>query len=184
VTGVDYSPDQLENAKALAFRCKSDAQFERADMRELDYDAAFDAIVCWNTSFGYFEEDKNVDVLRRIYRALRPGGTFLIDVANRDYAIGEAPSSEWFEGNECVCMDEMDLDAITSRLRVRRTLMLDDGDMRSCFFTIRLYSLHELGKLLHSAGFRVTQASGDIATRGAFFANCSPRIIMRACKPA
>ena len=184
VTGVDYSPDQLESANALALRCKSAAGFSRVDMRELEYEEAFDGVISWNASFGYFEEDKNVDVLRRVYRALRPGGIFLIDVANRDYAMNEAPSSEWFEGNECVCMDEMEMDAITSRLRVRRTVMPDAGGMLNCYYTIRLYSLHELGKLLHSAGFRVTQASGHTATRGAFFGATSPRIIIRAQKRA
>ena len=184
VAGVDYSPDQLEDANGLALRCKSSAEFSRGDMRELEYDAAFDGVISWNASFGYFEEDKNVDVLRRIFRALRPGGTFLIDVANRDYAMNEAPSSEWFEGNECVCMDEMEMDAITSRLRVRRTVMPDAGGMLNCYYTIRLYSLHELGKLMHSTGFRITQVSGHTATRGAFFGPSSPRIIIRAQKRA
>ena len=184
VTGLDYSPDQLVSAKALALRCRSEAEFCRGDMRELDYDAAFDGVMCWNSSFGYFEEDKNMDILRRVHRALRPGGAFLIDVANRDYAMNEAPSSEWFEGHECVCMDEMEMDSITSRLRVRRTLMPDAGGMLNCYYTIRLYSLHELGRLLRAAGFRVTQASGHIATRGAFFGPTSPRIIIRAQKPA
>ena len=33
-------------------------------------------------------------------------------------------------------------------------------------FSIRVYSLHELGKMLHDHGFKVCEVSGRIATPG------------------
>ena len=57
------------------------------------FEETFDGIFCWNTSFGYFEEEKNSAVAQRIFRALRPGGMFLLDVANRDFValVGGCP---------------------------------------------------------------------------------------------
>jgi hypothetical protein len=43
--------------------------------------------------------------------------------------------------------------------------------------------LHELGKLLHGVGFRVTEASGRVSTPGVFFGELSPRLIVLAQKP-
>ncbi len=183
VVGYDLSVYQLAIAGDNAQARHQKINFLQGDMREMAFDEMFDAVVCWDSSFGYFEEEKNHNVAERIFRALRPGGLFLLDVINRDAAAVGSPNHVWFEGDGAVCMDDMSVDWITSRLRVKRSLILDDGRSRECSYSLRLYNLHELGKLLHDVGFRVTQASGQIATPGVFFGPCSPRIIMRAQKP-
>jgi hypothetical protein len=152
-------------------------------MREMAFEEMFDGIYCWNTTFGYFEEEKNLAVAQRVFKALRPGGMFLLDVANRDYVVEHAPSQVWYEGDACVCMDDMTVDFITSRLKVKRSLILDDGRTRECTYSVRLYSLHEIGKVLHDVGFRVTEASGHTTTPGVFFGQCSPRLIVLAQRP-
>ena len=43
--------------------------------------------------------------------------------------------------------------------------------------------MHELGKLLHSVGFRITEASGHASIPGVFFGQCSPRVLLLAQKP-
>ncbi len=183
VVGYDLSLYQLALATDVAHDAGQKLNLLQGDMREMAFEEMFDGIYCWNTSFGYFEEDKNVLVAQRVLAALKSGGTFLVDVINRDFATGVQPSSVWYEGDSCVCMDDMTVDFITSRLRVKRSLILDDGKTRECSYSIRLYSLHELGKLLHDVGFRVTEASGHPATRGVFLGESSPRIIMLAQKP-
>lgn len=183
VVGYDLSVYQLalaaENAQARQLKIN----FLQGDAREMAFDQMFDGLLCWDTSFGYFEEEKNYNVAERMFKALRPGGVLLLDMLNRDFVAVESPNHVWFEGDGCICMDDVSLDWITSRLRVKRSLILDDGRSREVTYSLRLYSLHELGKLLHDVGFRVTQASGDLKTPGVFLGPCSPRIIIRAQKP-
>ena len=183
VVGFDLSVPQLALAGELAQERGEKMNFLQGDMREMTFDEMFDGIYCWNTSFGYFEEDKNVAVAQRVFKALRPGGSFLLDVANRDFVVEQQPSSVWFEGDGCVCMDDMSVDFITSRLRVKRTMMLDDGRTQECFYSIRIYGLNELGKLLHSIGFKVLEASGHHIMPGVFLGATSPRVIILAQKP-
>jgi SAM-dependent methyltransferase len=183
VVGYDLSVYQLALAADVAQERDQKINFLQGDMREMAFEAMFDGIYCWNTSFGYFEEEKNLAVAERIFRALKPGGMFLIDIANRDFAAAYSPSQLWYEGDSCVCMDDMSVDFITSRLRVKRSVIFDDGRSRECVYSIRLYSLHELGKLLHDVGFRVTEASGQPSTPGVFFGELSPRLIVLAQKP-
>ncbi|MEN9578326.1 MAG: hypothetical protein RJA70_1335, partial [Pseudomonadota bacterium] len=102
VVGVDVSTPQLARARERAARGAFDVEFIKGDMRELDYDGVFDAVLCWDASFGYFEEEKNQAVLRHVYRALKLGGTFLLDVPNRDFVVEQQPSQNWFEGDACV----------------------------------------------------------------------------------
>jgi cyclopropane fatty-acyl-phospholipid synthase-like methyltransferase len=183
VVGYDLSVFQLAMAGDNAQQAKQKINFLQGDMREMAFDQMFDAVICWDTTFGYFEEDKNQDVLRRIKNALKPNGRLLLDVMNRDFAAREAPMNHWFEGDGCVCMDDMSLDWITNRLKVKRSIILDDGRSKELQYSTRLYTLSEVGRMLHDVGFRVAAVSGDVATRGAFFGPASRRIIIQAGKP-
>ncbi|AUX27592.1 methyltransferase [Sorangium cellulosum] len=182
-----YSVVGFDLSLAMLARAADDAQdrgqklnFLQGDMREMTFEETFDGVYCWSTSFGYFDDEKNADVLARIRRALRSGGMLLLDIVNRDYVASRQPSLVWFEGDGCVCMDEMQVDFFTSRLKVKRTVMFEDGRSREIDYSIRLYGLHELGKLLHDAGFKVTEVTGHPAHPGVFFGSESPRLIILA----
>jgi SAM-dependent methyltransferase len=182
VVGFDLSLAMLSRAGDEAQDRGVKLNFVQGDMREMAFDEQFDGIFCWNTSFGYFEEEKNAQVVQKVHRALKTGGMFLLDVINRDFLVRQSPSLAWFEGDGCVCMDDMNVDFITSRMRVKRTMMLDDGRTREVEYSIRTYGLHELGKILHDSGFKVCEVSGRLATPGVYFGNESPRTIILAEK--
>lgn len=182
VVGFDLALAMLARAGDEAQDRKAKLNFVQGDMRDMTFEEQFDGVYCWNTSFGYFEEDRNAQVIDRIHRALKSEGRLLLDVANRDFLIRQSPSLAWFEGDGCVCMDEMTVDFITSRMKVKRTVMLDDGRSREIEYSMRVYSLHELGKILHEHGFKVCEVSGRIATPGVYFGNESPRTIILAEK--
>lgn len=183
LVGFDLSQSQLDWAGGLAQERGQRLQFTHGDMRDMAYNESFDAVYSWNTSFGFFEEDKNVDIAHRIFRSLRPGGRFLLDVVNRDFVVSQQPGQTWFEGDGCVCIDDVSIDFITSRMKVKRTLMLTSGKNRECTYSVRLYGLHELGKMLHDVGFKVLTVSGRPEMPGVFFGATSPRIIILAAKP-
>ncbi len=178
--GLDLSLAMLSRASEEAQSRGMRINFLHADMREMNFDGAFDAIICLGTTFGYFDDDTNRKVLDRMYRALKPNGTLLLEVVNRDHVIRSQPNLVWFEGDGCVCMEESEFNFFTSRLHVKRTVILDQGKQRENEYSLRLYSLHELGQLLHAQGFRVTEVSGREALPGVFFGNESPNVIIVA----
>ncbi|MFO0680183.1 MAG: methyltransferase domain-containing protein [Polyangiaceae bacterium] len=182
VVGYDLSLAMLARAAEEASEREQKLNFVQGDMREMAFDEVFDGIYCWNTSFGFFEEEKNAQIVGKVHRALKSGGQFLLDVTNRDFIGRQAPSLAWFEGEGCMCMDEMTIDWVTSRMRVKRTMMMDDGRTKEIEYSVRVYSLHELGKLLHDHGFRVAEVSGRPATPGVFFGAESPRTLILAEK--
>jgi SAM-dependent methyltransferase len=182
VLGFDLSPAMLSRAGEQAQSRSVKLNLVQGDMREMTFEEQFDGVYCWNTAFGYFDEDKNANVVDRVRHSLKSGGLFLLDVVNRDFIIRQSPSLAWFEGDGCVCMDEMTVDVITSRMKVKRTLMLDDGRTREIEYSMRVYSLHELGKILHDHGFKVCEVSGRVATPGVFLGDESPRTIILAEK--
>jgi len=181
VVGVDISLSMLARAGELAQDAGQKINFIHGDMRDLGFEQTFDGVFCLGTSLGYFDEKTNAAVLHGVFRALKPGRRFLLEMVNRDYIITKQPNLIWFEGDGVVCMEETDFSYITSRLHVKRQIIVGNGErQRSHEFSLRLYSLHEIGQMLHLSGFSVIQVGGHPATPGAFFGADSPRMVIVA----
>ena len=180
VVGLDLSLPMLSRAADEAQEHGFKINFLHADIREMSFEGAFDAVLCWGTTLGYFDDDTNKLVVERLYHALKPRGLLMLDVVNRDFVIRNQPNLVWFEGDGCVVMEETQCNYITSRLQVKRTVILDDGRQRDSVYSLRLYALHELGQLLHLQGFRVVEVSGREAHPGVFFGADSPKLIILA----
>lgn len=178
--GLDLSLAMLSRASEEAQARGMRINFLHADMREMNFEGAFDAVTCLGTTLGYFDDEANRKVIERFHRALKPGGVLLLDVVNRDHVIRSQPNLIWFEGDGCVCMEESEFNFFTSRLHVKRTVILDTGKQLEHEYSLRLYSLHELGQMLHTNGFRVTEVSGREALPGVFFGQDSPNLMIVA----
>jgi SAM-dependent methyltransferase len=178
--GLDLSLPMLSRASEEAQSRSLRVNFLHSDMREMSFDGSFDAVLCMGTTLGYFDEETNRRIIERLYRALKPGGVLLLDLVNRDHVIRSQPNLIWFEGDGCVCMEESEFNFFTSRLHVKRTVILDSGRQTENEYSLRMYSLHELGQLLNGIGFRVREVSGRDALPGVFFGQESPNLVIVA----
>jgi SAM-dependent methyltransferase len=182
VTGLDLSLPLLLRAADESKRRGLSVNFVHADMREMAFEKQFDGAYSMLTSFGYFDEDTNLRVAERIGRALKPGARFLLDVVNRDYVVSDLPVRVWWEGTGCVVLEEVDFNFHTSRIVTHRSIVFEDGRQLEQEISVRAYSLHEIGRLLRQAGFRVMDVSGGLNTRGQFFGNVSRSLLIVAEK--
>ena len=180
MVGLDISATMISRAKDEAEDRGLQIDFLRGDVRELEFEEPFDALLCWGTTFGYFSEEENEQTIRQFHRALRPNGMLLLEIANRDFIIGSQPNQVWFEVDGAVCMEETDFDYEASRLRVKRRVANHSGQQNDRLYSIRLYARHESRGLLKRNGFRVDEVSGREATLGVFFGVNSPKMIVRA----
>lgn len=81
VSGLDLSADMLAVA---AQRCPQ-AALIHGDMAGLAADAAYDLVSCLLYSLHYSHPRAAMaETVRRVYRALKPGGVFLFDTVDRD----------------------------------------------------------------------------------------------------
>ncbi|HWO19579.1 MAG TPA: methyltransferase domain-containing protein [Kofleriaceae bacterium] len=180
VVGLDLSTALLLRGGEEAQRRGLQINFVRGDMRELDFDSQFDGAYCLFSTFGYFDDETNKRTILNMARALKPGGRVLLEILNRDYVIADLPTRVWWEGDGCVVLEEVELNYFSSRIQVNRSVVFDDGRQVEQEISIRAYSLHEVGKIMHAAGFRVLEVSGGYQTRGRFFGNQSRHIIVLA----
>ena len=88
MTGVDLNAGFITRVRRHAKREGLPIRLLRCDMREIAFDDEFDAAVNFGGSFGYFSNHDNRVVCERVFKALRPGGRFLIDGLNKSWMIG------------------------------------------------------------------------------------------------
>ena len=178
IVGLDLSMALLQRALQEAQRRNLSIKFVHGDMRSMNFNAIFDGCYLWQSSFGFFDDATNFKVLKDIARALKPGGRFLLDVMNRDYVVTEMPSRCWWEGRECIFLEEVDFDFSKSVLHTKRSFIYEDGSppLEQNSF-VRLYNLHEIAHLVKSAGFHIVEVSGGLSMRNQFLGANSERMI-------
>lgn len=171
VTGLDYSPVYLAEARSRARAAKVSLELVRGDMRRMPFEGRFDAAANLWTSFGYFGSSADdLAALRSVRRALKPGGLFLLDTFNGPrlarilrWQEGMGLSGErWSElpGGVFV-LEEPELQAGGRVIRTR-WIFLHGVKRREMTTRIRLYTGRELTALFKRAGFEVLRLYGEM----------------------
>lgn len=168
VTGIDISPEYLAEARERAEAASVSEQtiFRNLDMRELDtLDETFDLAVCLFTTFGYFGDDTNVEVLRGMRQRLSSRGVCAVEVVNKDALLKNFRSEGVTELDHGLAIEQRNFDSRTSRMTVVRDVL--HGDEPNFEFEghveydIRLYSPPELECQFSEAGFEEVAVFGD-----------------------
>jgi SAM-dependent methyltransferase len=182
MVGLDLSLPYLMLAAEISTRRKLTANFIHGDMRDLQFKEYFDHAYCVFTSFGYFDDETNLESLRGVYRSLKPKGRFLLEVINRDFAVSACPLRGWWEGIGCVMLEETEFNYSSSMLTTKRSVIFEDGRQAMQETHVRLYSLHELTALYKATGFKILEVSGGVDLRGVFFGADSTHLVILAEK--
>jgi SAM-dependent methyltransferase len=155
VTGVDRSSRFLEVARRDAATRGVGVELVEGDLRALPVDGPFDAVVCWFTSFGYFDDEGNLGVLREFRRVLRPGGVLLVETLSHDAYVRtftQAPDAIVVDAGDDLMVDRNDFDVDTGCI-VGHRVTIRGAERREARFTIRLPTLPEWRRLLFDTGF-------------------------------
>lgn len=152
----------------------------RADMRRLPFaTAAFDAVLSFFTSFGYFPgDDENRGVLLEVGRVLRPGGRFVLDFLNRAHVLahGVRDTREVRDGRviEQARRRNRERDSIDKRITIHAEGRPETA--REYRESVRLYSPEQVLSFFEDAGIRADAMLGSFA--GEPFTASSERLIV------
>lgn len=183
VVGLDLSEYMLEGCKAAAVAEGINPVLVHADMREIGFNAEFDAVINMFTSFGYLETtDEDQKVINAASLALRGGGLLLLDLLNRDWLMSCFKPIEWHENRRGdVVLSERSFDSVTGRISAREVTIHSDGRRTETSHSIRLYTFNEIQTMLQIAGLTVESVYGGFDS-GPFDLH-SRRMMVIARKP-
>jgi SAM-dependent methyltransferase len=164
VVGLDATALFLDHARRDAAEHGVAVDYVEGDMRALPWTQRFDRVVNWFTSFGYFDDPDNRQVLTEIARVLTPGGRVAFDLMNRDWLAREfQPDRVAAERDGDLMIDRSRLDPLTNRVLTER-IVLRSGRIRRISFFVRLFTFTELRDWLLAAGFTSIDGYGEDAT--------------------
>ena len=184
VTGVDFNETELGRAREAAARAGVKLTLLGQDMRDMEFAAEFDLAVNLFSSIGYFTDDEDRLLLDRFWRALVPGGTFVLDTRNRDQVVRSLPPEERRQLDTWTLRIENAFDVTTSRWRARWWRLPPGappgGGTLIGESVIRVYSAHELSAMLRPERWSHVDLYGDL--EGTPFSLDSPRLVVVARK--
>jgi ubiquinone/menaquinone biosynthesis C-methylase UbiE len=162
--GLDYSMDLLHHARERfaheGQECKTTPCFVRGDMRAIPFVEAFDALLNFFTSFGYFQErEENLSVVKGMARALRPGGRFFIDYVNGEHVAASLERKTVREQDGYVIEERrwIEDERVNKRTRVEK----GGVEIERLEESVALFNEREFRELLAQGGLAVEHAFGD-----------------------
>jgi len=162
VTGQDLSEVFLREAEKEALAKGVHVDWLHGDMRNIPFENEFDAVINIFTAFGYLEDqDEDQKWLQQVSKALKQGSLFLIETIHREGLIRRfSPHMIEHYPEGLIVLEERDFDLLTSRSKVKITMIYPNGERKEYGHAARVYTLTELVQMLTNAGLKVNAYFG------------------------
>jgi len=167
VIGVDFAPAAIGYAREKAAEEGLNCTFVQQDVRQMDFHEEFEAAILLYGQLNAFTKGNAADLLRRVTKALVPGGCFIAEVHNMEY-IDKEQYTDWevsesslFGDYPQLCLHEQfwseEEQAALDRYYV---LNLETGEMEEYAVCEQGYTLEGYRALLARADLKVKQVYG------------------------
>jgi SAM-dependent methyltransferase len=95
ITGIDFSQRSIRYAREQAALKKMDIRYVSSDYLTMDYDSQFDLVFIIFCDFPVLPPADKILLLKKIFKALKPGGKLLFDVFTSRYQKYQKESIHW-----------------------------------------------------------------------------------------
>ncbi len=165
VTGSDLNSRHLSVAGQAASQASISVNFQKENMLGIQYQSEFDVVINLFYSFGFFETDEeNFKVLQNFFRALKPGGQFLMHtdvniprLLTGKYRVDETRTLP--DGGSLRIIDQYD--PLTKRINGSWILTTEQHDVTEKDYSVRVYTEDEFIDLCVQAGFQSCTTYAD-----------------------
>jgi SAM-dependent methyltransferase len=182
VTGVDRTKFLLDKARARARAARLRIEWIQRDMRDFVRPGAFAFVLSMFTSFGYFDDKRDDQiVLENIFASLRPGGVCLFDLMGKErLARIHEPTTSTRLPDGSLVVERHEIFDDWTRIR-NEWLLIRNGRAKSFKFHHTIYSGQELRDRMERAGFVGLKLYGNLDGDG--YGPNAQRLIALGRKP-
>lgn len=167
VTGLDFSARSI----AWARENDPDSEYILQDYLQMDFDNRFDMVTLIWCDYGALVPKDRQNLLRRIHKALKPGGLFLFDVYTKHRYDGFKESTSWevsdqggfWSPNPHLCFSAQF--CYEEGIGVSRYVILEDGNTREFNIWDTGFTREMLREELRLHGFRPVDFYSDAEGR-------------------
>jgi len=170
ITGVDYTPSMLEQAKAKASAAGLSIPFVEADMRTFDLPEQYDLIfIPFNSIHHLYQNEDLFQTLRAVKKHLKEGGLFLLDCFNPNISyivegqkgLQEVTNYTTEDGREVMIKQQMRYDSPPQINRIEWHYFIDGVFDSIQNLDMRMFYPQELDTYLTWGGFQILHKFGN-----------------------
>lgn len=133
VTGLDFSERSIAYAKEHDVK----SEYVMQNYLEMEFENLYDMVTLIWCDYGALIPEDRHNLLDRVYRALKPGGLFLLDVFTPQWNFGRKESTSWevcehggfWSPNPHICLNAQYY--YGESIGMGRTVIVEDGNIRS-----------------------------------------------------
>ena len=190
ITGIDYTPSMLAQAKIKASEVGLEISFIEADIRTLDLPEKYDFIfIPFNSIHHLYKNEDLFDTLKIVKNHLKEKGLFLLDCFNpniqyivenerKQQVIAEYTTND---GRKVLIKQSMHYESASQINRIKWQYFIDDKFHSVQNMDMRLFFPQELNSYLKQIGFNIVHKFGDF-TEGEFDDNSEKQIYILELK--
>jgi len=169
VTGVDYSKRSINYALEQTAQNGSGIEYHYQNYLTIDYNEQFDVITIINKDFAVLSIADRTTLLKKAYKALRPGGKFIFDVMTPKMRRIEShtwrynKNGGFFSEKAHLLLEELYQCDDNDKTQLEKTIIITADDVK-CFICPNHYFTKEsLMSEVQPIGFNLLKFYGDVA---------------------
>lgn len=170
VTGIDLSMRSIAYAREQAERSGRQIDYRMENYLELRAEEAYDLIALIYCDYGPLSPPDRAVLARAVYRALKPGGIFLLDVFTPAQHQGTPESRDWAyhpEGGFWSAAPHLCLHGFlrydSQQVVLNQYLVLTEQQLECYYIWEQCFTERSLRMEMEAAGFSSMQVFGDVA---------------------
>ncbi|TQD24366.1 class I SAM-dependent methyltransferase [Methanolobus vulcani] len=169
VTGVDFSKNSIEYARKQARNKCLDIKYVNLNYFKLNEDNKYDLVMMVFTDFGVLKPHDRETLIRKVRRALKPGGIFIFDVlsdnnlktkiSQRTWEIEE--SGFWKDSSYLILSDSFLYP--DEKVILYQHIVMDESDNFDVYrFWTHFFASNDLKPILGPEGFENIECFDDV----------------------
>ncbi|KAB3531553.1 class I SAM-dependent methyltransferase [Alkaliphilus serpentinus] len=170
ITGIDYSKRSVAYATEKAVERGDAIKYIYQNYLDIDYENEFDVIILIYCDYGVLNPSQRSLLLKKVYKALKKGGKFILDVFSPKFFDSKKESNIWYmeEGggfwrpDTYLCLESHFIYDKNTRLD-QHVLVDINGDVEVIRVFEHCFSKEDLKKEMKDAGFGSIEFFSDVA---------------------
>jgi SAM-dependent methyltransferase len=175
VTGIDFSRRSINYAKEHALKEGLDISYFYQDYLTMDFEKEFNLIILIFCDFGVLPDEQRDLLLKKIYRALKPGGKLIFDVFTPKHYVGVSDENRAWELRgqagfwrpaPCICL-KTEYIYPEHDTHLEQVIVLDETDNVEIYnLWDHAYTVESIKEVMISSGFEKLEFFSDAAGTG------------------
>ncbi len=170
VTGIDFSKRSLEYAKKQTVAGGNKINYIHQDYLTIDYTCHFDVITLIYCDFGVLSAGDRAILANKIYKGLKPGGKFILDVFTPAEHSGRQEVRNWNYRSGGGFWNKQPYLSLDSFYRydedntvLNQTIVINQNSIECYNLWEHCFTKDELSAEIQTAGFTQYELYGDVS---------------------